>query len=177
MTPKALRLWRLERGTTRVPDDAPRHLHWRTIDAAMEGVAAWARAEHAAGRYGGATPPWVTNDDVRRVKPGWSIEYRLARAEVTTDPERQVVVVASWWEWRLFRMEQHKVSAVVDGVELAGWSTPTRVEETEWSADPFKRSGSWERPVSMERRDHIPFEAKTIEFGEGVVYPLTEPKP
>lgn len=156
-------LYRIARSHNQVPDDAPRSIHWRSLDAAMMGVAAWWNAAIAAGD-GGLWRPCL--DFRREVK----VEFRLMNWTITPTTERAndeyagYVVARSNWAWRRYTEERHKLETVVEGVVLSGWSATTRVYDSDWSELPARNDmGS---PVDMNTRQAIPIVRHCIEIVE-----------
>jgi hypothetical protein len=164
--PETLTLYRVARDHNQVPDQAPRHLHWRTLDGALFGLATWWAEAIGAGK-GGLWPPHVGS-----LHPRPNIEFAVVDFQIGHKPAREddgrgyvaYLTCSATWKWRTYSDSRpEKIERVVDGITLTGWTESVRSYD-EWCTAPIQRR--LERPVPMETTSAFPIVRHVIEIGD-----------
>jgi hypothetical protein len=133
-------MYRLARGTTAVPDGAPGHLRWHSLDNAIRDVQAWIRESGHIGGY--------VEDSLRIETIYTRTTFEIRHVEVVDLPVQQpvdnesdcyggrpyaaVVCARIYVERREYRETQRRVTATVDGVEVSGFGPVERVYPGDW---------------------------------------------
>lgn len=168
--------YRLTRGHNGVPDSAPRHLHWHSLDNALRDIAAWAEERLSSGKlFGGVAN---VNDDDRMWHERRRYEIRPLTWEITTklrevDPDDDyaqcaTVIVKVYVERRFYKTVRKPLTAVVDGVKLEGYGPEERVYTSDWTTD-WLPPDAWGRARDGDRAyltAWIPVSQHTLEWGD-----------
>jgi len=166
--------YRLTRGHNGVPDSAPRHIHWHSLDNALRGIAAWAEERLSAGKLFGGM-----DDDDRPFHERRRFEIRPLTWEITTkvrevDPgddyaQCATVIVKVYVERRFYKTVRKPLAAVVDGVTLEGFGPEERVYTSDWTTAWLPPRAPWSGKRDGDRAyltAWIPVSQHTLEWGD-----------